>query len=125
MLSEQQVQRMREKHAEELASCDRVETELRNKLTEIRRTMSDRDEELATLRISLFQHLKENQDMKKILEKYTAERHDLRAVLHKELESEFRRVEDEKRQLHDELSNLKFQHRRGKAIVPLIQLSTS
>ena len=112
MLTEQQVQRIREKHSEELASSDRVESELRNKLTEIRRQLTDRDEELATLRMSLFQHLKENKDMKKLLEQYTGERTDLKGALQKELEMEFRRLEEEKRELLDELSTLKFEHRR-------------
>lgn len=71
MLSEQQVQRIREKHAEELAAADQTEAELRAKVTELRRSLTERDEELATLRLSLFQHLKENKDMKQLLERYT------------------------------------------------------
>jgi hypothetical protein len=67
---------------------------------------------LATLRMSLFQHLKENKDMKKLLEQYTGERTDLKGALQKELEMEFRRLEEEKRELLDELSTLKFEHRR-------------
>lgn len=47
---------------------------------EIRRSLTDRDEELASLRLTLFQHVKENGQLKKTLEQYNSERSDLRNV---------------------------------------------
>ncbi len=77
-MSEQQLQRIRDKHAEEVELLDQSEKELRNKLVkfkllsiwdplnnlvfliflklETRRFLTDRDEELASLRLTLFQH---------------------------------------------------------------------
>lgn len=78
---------------------------------ETRRLLTDRDEELASLRLTLFQNLKENSDVKKTLEKYSAERSNLRNVLQKELESEFQRLEDEKRHLQEEFARFKSESR--------------
>ena len=51
---------------------------------EVRRSLAERDEELAALRLTLFQHVKENKDIKKNLEKFSVERSALKNVLQKE-----------------------------------------
>ena len=73
--------------------------------------MTDRDEEMAALRLTLFQHVKENKDIKKTIEQYSLERSDLRKVLQKELDDEFFKLNEEKRQLQEELSRMKSEHR--------------
>ncbi|KZS22077.1 Uncharacterized protein APZ42_010960 [Daphnia magna] len=110
-MSEEQLERVREKNAEEISRLDQVEFELRNKLVEMRRTLTDRDEELAALRLTLFQIVKENKDIKKTLEKFSAERSDLRKVLQKELDDEFLKLNEEKRELQEDFSRLKSEHR--------------
>ncbi|XP_057372153.1 centrosomal protein of 131 kDa-like [Daphnia carinata] len=110
-MSEEQLERVREKNAEEISRLDQVEFELRNKLVEMRRTLTDRDEELAALRLTLFQIVKENKDIKQTLEKFSAERSDLRKVLQKELDDEFCKLNEEKRELQEDCSRLKSEHR--------------
>lgn len=78
---------------------------------EVRRCLTDRDEELAALRLTLFQHVKENKDMKKTIDQYSSERSDLRNVLQKELDDEFLRLNEEKRQLQEELGRTKSEQR--------------
>ena len=73
--------------------------------------MTDRDEEMAALRLTLFQHVKENKDIKKTIVQYSLERSDLRKVLQKELDDEFFKLNEEKRQLQEELSRMKSEHR--------------
>jgi predicted RNase H-like nuclease (RuvC/YqgF family) len=78
---------------------------------EVRRSLAERDEELAALRLSLFQHVKENKDVTKTLEKYTVERSDLKKILQKELEDEFLKINEEKMVLQKEFSQAKSDHR--------------
>lgn len=78
---------------------------------EVRRSLAERDEELAALRLTLFQHVKENKDIKKNLEKFSVERSDLKNVLQKELEVEFFKIDEEKRKLQKELSQARSEHR--------------
>jgi len=110
-MSEQQMQRIREKHAGEMANFDQSETELRNKMMEIRRSLTDRDEELASLRLTLFQHVKENGQLKKTLEQFNSERCDLRNVLLKEVEGDLEQLEAEKRQIQEEFTKFKSEQR--------------
>ena len=78
---------------------------------EMRRSLTDRDEELASLRLTLFQHVKENGELKKTLEQFNTERSDLRNVLLKDLESDFQQQEAEKRQIHEEFVKFKSEQR--------------
>ena len=78
---------------------------------EVRRSLAERDEELAALRLTFFQHVKENKDIKKNLEKFSVERSDLKNVLQKELEVEFLKIDEEKRKLQKELSQARSEHR--------------
>ena len=78
---------------------------------EVRRSLAERDEELAALRLSLFQHVKENKDVKKTLEKYSAERSDLKRILQKELEDEFLKINEEKILLQKEFNQAKSEYR--------------
>ena len=89
--------------------------------------LSERDEELASLRLTLFQQVKENTDMKRINEKYSSERSDLRKVLQKELDNEFVKLNDEKRQLQEEISHMRADHRVeiGRKNSEIAQLSSN
>lgn len=73
--------------------------------------MAERDEELAALRSTLFQHVKENEEIKKTMEKFSAERSDLKKILQKELEDEFIKMNEEKREIQRELIQAKSDHR--------------
>ena len=61
---------------------------------ELRRSLAERDEELAALRLTLFQNVKENKDIKKNIEQLSAERSDLKKVLQKELEDELIKIRE-------------------------------
>ena len=100
---------------------------------EIRRSLTDRDEELASLRLTLFQHVKENGQLKKTLEQFNSERCDLRnvkksfvilckdslksllksfrQVLLKEVEGDLEQLEAEKRQIQEEFTKFKSEQR--------------
>ena len=71
--------------------------------------------------------MKENGDVKKTLEQFSAERSDLRNVLQKEMENEFRQQELEKRQLHEEFMNFKSESRMeiNKKNLEIAQMSAS
>lgn len=60
-------------------------------------------------------------------EKYSSERSDLRKVLQKELDNEFLKLDEEKRQLQEEISHMRSEHRIeiGRKNSEIAQLSSS
>jgi hypothetical protein len=82
---------------------------------------------VASLRLTLFQHVKENKEIKKTLEQFNTERTDLRNVLQKELENEFSRLEEDKARLQEQFSRFKSDHRieMNKKNSEIAQLSAS
>lgn len=82
---------------------------------------------MASLRLTLFQNVKENKEIKKTLEQYSAERHDLRGVLQKEVDNEFKQLEEEKSCLQEQFTRFKSDHRMeiSKKNSEIAQLSSS
>lgn len=75
-------------------------------------TLTKSEEEFGSVRLALFQHVKENNELKKTLEVYVKERSDLRNVLQKELEGEIIQAQEEKRKLMEEYNHSKAQFRK-------------
>ncbi|XP_068082435.1 centrosomal protein of 131 kDa [Anabrus simplex] len=108
--TESRFRRLREKHDTEMKASEASEEFLKTKFDEYKHKLSEKDDEIINLKTIIRQFEKELHESRKIADRLSAERADLRETVKKELIHQMTLLEQESMKLREDNAALKMKH---------------